>query len=117
MASYELVVEQGKVREFAAAALAEDAFGDVVPPTFLWVANHFWAPRGTARGSDVGLDMSRVLHAEEEFVFHGEPPRAGQVLTVTTDVGQPFEKSGARGGRLRFVVLTNQFRDTGGKLV
>ncbi|GGM89187.1 MaoC family dehydratase N-terminal domain-containing protein [Dactylosporangium sucinum] len=63
------------------------------------------------------FDLQRVLHAGEEFIFHGAPPKAGQTLTVTPRLGERYEKQGNRGGVLRFAVLINEFRDAAGVLV
>jgi hypothetical protein len=58
-----------------------------------------------------------VLHAEEEFVFHGPPPTPGRALKVSTRLGSPYEKEGSRGGRLRFVEIVAEYRDADGTLV
>jgi hypothetical protein len=66
---------------------------------------------------DVGFDLRRVLHGEEEYVFHGRVPRAGETLTVTTRMGDRYEKEGKRGGTMRFATVVNEFRDEAGELV
>ena len=119
--SYELPVERGKVREFALATQATDpaywSADPVIPPTFLTTARLVWEPPEEHPTSGLGFDPARILHGEEEFVFHGDLPRAGQTLTVTTRVDGTWEKEGRRGGRLRFARLVNEYRDAGGELV
>src|SRR4051812_1470275 len=78
-------VERGKVREFARAVRAEhsDYAGDepVVPPTFLTSMMH-WEPdvAGANPWHALQVDQQRGLHAEQEYVFFGPPPRAGTRL-------------------------------------
>jgi hydroxyacyl-ACP dehydratase HTD2-like protein with hotdog domain len=129
--SYRVPVEAGKIREFAMATRSSQPVyvGDdaIVTPTFLMTAKLFWASNDDGLDADaeaeaddgagLGLDLQRVLHAEEEFVFHGPPPRAGQTLTVTNRLGDRWEKEGSRGGRLRFVVMVTEFRNEAGVLV
>src|ERR1700677_1561230 len=99
---YEMVVERGKIAEFAAAMQSQnpaysgsDAF---VPPTFL-ISSSLWAPEGAA--IDVGFDRRRLLHGEQEFIFHGPPPRAGQVLKGRDQVVDRDRKTGKGGGMRR----------------
>jgi N-terminal half of MaoC dehydratase len=116
--SYEVVVERGKIREFAAAMQSDDAAYQgpdaVVPPTFLTTAAQ-WAP-AEARVAH-GFERARLLHGEQEFVFHGPPPRAGQVLLAREHVADRYEKEGKRGGTMRFAVIVTEFRDAEGALV
>jgi hypothetical protein len=120
---FELVIERGKVREFARAVRAshpsyvkdEDA---VVPPTFL-TTMFFWESE-VEEGNPwhrVKLDQTRGMHAEQEYVFHGPPPRAGTRLTCQSRIAEVYEKEGRRGGKLGFAVMVTEFRDETGKLV
>jgi len=128
----EWVVERGKIGEFANAVmntseayLAEDP---VAPPTFpqsiaLWRAR---APRpapdgggggGGGRGAGGGgLDMSRVLHGEQEFEYV-RPLRAGDVLTAESHQKDRYEKEGKRGGTMTFIVSETIFKDQTGEIV
>jgi hypothetical protein len=115
---FEVVVERGKIREFAAAMQSDlpayqgpDA---VVPPTFLASAVQ-WAPEGARIGH--GFDRRRLLHGEQEYRFFGPPPRAGQVLHALDRVEDRYEKPGKRGGSMKFVVIVTEFRDDEGTLV
>jgi hypothetical protein len=115
---YEMVVERGKIAEFAAAMQSQNPAyagpGAVVPPTFL-ISSALWAPEGAA--VDVGFDRRRLLHGEQEFVFHGPPPRAGQVLKVSDQIVDRYEKPGKRGGMMRFAVVVTEYRSEDGALV
>ena len=115
---YEMVVERGKIAEFAAAMQSQNPAyagpGAIVPPTFL-LTSSLWAPEGAA--VDVGFDRSRLLHGEQEFIFHGPPPRAGQVLKVSDQIVDRYEKPGKRGGMMRFAVVVTEYRSEDGTLV
>jgi hypothetical protein len=117
---FELVVERGKIREFARATRAEDpSYHDapepVMPPTFLATAAH-WSRNELALLDDVG-DPRRRLHGEQAFEFHGPPPRAGMRLQGVPRIEAAYERDGRRGGRLRFYVLATDFTDASGRLV
>jgi hypothetical protein len=116
--TFEVHVERGKIREFAAAMQSADpayAGADaIIPPTFLTTAAQ-WAPPGAR--ADHGFERARLLHGEQEFVFHGPLPRAGQVLDASEHVADRYEKEGKRGGTMRFAVIVTEFRDTDGTLV
>ena len=119
--SYEFPVEQGKIREFARATKSRNAAyvgaDAVVPPTFLTHARLVWEPKDQSPMAQLDFELARILHGEEEYVFHGPPPRAGQTLTVTTRLGEQWEKEGKRGGVMRFAQLVNEFRDDSGTLI
>ncbi len=87
-----------------------------IEPTFLTSVS-FWTPPGRSVFSKVKMDLKRLLHGGQEYVFHGPPPRAGQELTVQTRVAEVYEKEGKRGGTMTFVVTVAEFRDDAGKLV
>ncbi len=105
-------IEAGKIREFARAVHSSDE-GPVIPPTFLTTAI-FWETSDPWKA--VAMDQSRGLHAEQEFVFHGPPPRAGQRLVGTSRVTEVYQKRG-RTGTLTFAVMVTEFRDGSGTLV
>jgi hypothetical protein len=117
----QIPIERGKIREFARSTMSEnpdyvDSREPVAPPTFLTTLN-FWM-RGTESPlAQVGLDLRRLLHGGQEYVFHGPPPRAGTELTAQTRVDQIYEKEGKRGGTMTFVETVTEFRDASGTLV
>jgi hypothetical protein len=119
--SYEMPLEVGKVREFARATQSRNpAYSGpdaVIPATFLTHARLAWEPRDQGQIEKLGFDMRRILHGEEEYVFHGPPPAVGQTLTVETRTESRWEKEGKRGGTMRFARIVNEFRDAAGTLV
>ena len=118
---YTVEVERGKIREFARATKARDGsyFDDpqpTAPPTFLSSAA-FWATPESMALDASQVNWARILHGEQEYVFHGPPPRAGQTLTAQQRVEDRYEKQGRRGGTMRFFVIVTEFRTPDGELV
>lgn len=115
---FEVLVERGKIREFAAAMQSDNpayqGAGAIVPPTFLTTATT-WAPPGSR--VVVGFDRRRLLHGEQEYVFHGPPPRAGDVLIAQERLVDRFAKPGKRGGEMHFAVVVTEFRSPAGDVV
>lgn len=113
-------IERGKVREFARAVhahVAPDASLDdaaVIPPTFLTTMNFHESAEEIA--AELGFELSRMLHGEQEYSFTGEPPIAGSQLRATSQIVERYEKDSRR-GRLRFAVRQTEFVDAGGTLV
>ncbi len=118
-----LDVERGKVREFARAVRSDDPAylaGEhpVIPPTFL-TTSFFWEEHveGANPWHQVKMDQKRGMHAEQEYVFHGPPPRAGTRLHCRSRIESIYEKEGRRGGTMTFAVMVTEFRDDAGRLV
>jgi hypothetical protein len=117
--AYEMRVEFGKANEFARAVQWTPEPPDpasICHPTFLTTARLLWEPLAERADMSLGFDLSRTLHGEEEFVFHGRPPRIGETLRVSSYVGERWEVCGRRGGRMRFARVVSEFRDLDGKL-
>lgn len=120
---YEVVIERGKVREFARAMDAPlEAFmaGNVIPATFLVSAPYTWGytlerPRGTFFG-EIEHDLSVPLHAEESFIFHGKPPSAGERLTARACLESVDRKTGRSGGEMTFLVMLTEYFGADGAL-
>jgi N-terminal half of MaoC dehydratase len=119
---FEMVVELGKVREFARAtgathpAYFEDEHPPI-PPTFLMAAA-LWQPDDVPRPYvALGMDLRRVLHGEQEFRFHGPLPRAGDRLTVEIRIESVEEKEGRRGGTMRLAHIVSEFTNEAGEVV
>jgi hypothetical protein len=122
-APFTMVIELGKIREFARAVRASDRADDgapgdrvLTPATFLMAAAWWQRPQNNPLHG-IGLDLRRILHGGQEFNFHGEPPRAGDVLTGQTRVEKVFTKAGSRGGTMTFLVQRTDFVDDHGRLV
>jgi len=120
---FEMEIEKGKVREFARAVRARHpSYGKdeqpVIPPTFL-TTSFFWEAwvDGANPWAFVQMDQRRGMHAEQEYVFHGPPPRAGTKLVCRSRVTEMYEKKGRRGGVLTFAVMVTELRDETGRLV
>ena len=120
---YEVDIERGKIREFAramAAPLPEFTEGrtPIVPATFMVSLPYTWGytlerPRGTVF-ADVEHDLTVSLHAEESFIFHGPPPRAGDRLTARASLESVKQKQGASGGTLTFLTVLTEYRGADG---
>ncbi|MGP3533993.1 FAS1-like dehydratase domain-containing protein [Microbacterium sp. RD1] len=114
-------LEEGKIREFARAVQAD--VGDLItsegavriPATFLTTLLFHEDPATVVAA--MGMDATRVLHAEQEYEFHGPPPVAGTTLFATSRVANSYEKQGSRGGLLRFAIRETEFHDSEGRLV
>jgi hypothetical protein len=119
---FEMTIERGKIREFArATGSRHPAYFDeedaVIPPTFL-TTSAFWSPPDED-GFMAALDINphRALHGEQEYVFTGVPPRAGARLHAQTVVEEIYDKEGARGGVMTFVIMRTDFTDDEGLVV
>lgn len=115
-----MAIERGKIREFAAATGSRDPAylldpAPVIPATFLTTAI-FWQDGDADPWRAVRMDPTRGLHAEQEFIFHGPPPRAGDQLRCQARIDDVYDKQG-RSGTLTFVVQVTEFRDPSGRLV
>jgi N-terminal half of MaoC dehydratase len=119
---FRMVVEEGKVREFARAVKSSNAAYLVdgppatSPATFL-ASSVFWQRPENAPWGDTRLNWERILHGEQEFVFPGPPPAAGSELTAEARIDRVFEKEGKRGGTMTFVEVVTEYRDGSGALV
>ena len=121
-APFELDVERGKIGEFARAVHAEHEAhwtGDapVIPATFL-ATQFFWEDRveGANPWALVAMSQERGMHAEQEYVFHGPPPRAGERLFAKSRIDEIWEKPSRSAGMLTFVRMVTEFRDDSGAL-
>lgn len=120
-AEFRMDIERGKIREFAMATGARraaylDDEHPVVPPTFL-TTTFFWQDGADNPWSSAELDQRRGLHAEQEYTFHGPPPKAGDRLTGRSRISDIYTKQGRRGGEMTFVVMITEFRNDAGDLV
>ena len=120
---FEVAIERGKIREFARAtrsthAAYMDGERPVAPPTFL-TTQFFWEDgvEGANPWHLVKLDPQRGMHAEQEDVYFGPPPRAGAKLVARSRIESVYDKDGRRGGKLTFAVMVTEFRDASGTLV
>lgn len=117
--AYDMPIERGKIREFAAATGATNpayqGSNPPVPPTFLATSMH-WEPQDPTLATTLGLDLSRVLQGGQEYVFIGAPPRAGDVLHAETSVESVTEKQSGRGGAMTVIVVLTRFNRPDGRV-
>lgn len=120
--AFDMTVERGKVREFALAT--QSAHPEYlqepeppVPPTFLTTASFWQPPEASRLWRELDIDGRRLLHGEQEYVFFGQPPRAGTELRARTRVEEIYEKEGKRGGTMTFVITVTDFHNVAGELV
>jgi hypothetical protein len=120
-APFTMVVERGKIREFARATKSSnpeylEGEHPLSPATFLATAA-FWQDKSNSAFGDAPRGFERLLHGEQEFVFFGEPPRAGTTLTGVNRIERVYEKAGRRGGAMHFTEMVTEFRDESGRVV
>ena len=124
---YTVTVERGRIKDFARAigdlnphylddrVGAASAWGDVIaPPTFPITFRDESADTGTLL-KDLGVDISRILHGEQEFELH-RPITPGETFLCRPKITDIYEKSG-RSGPMAFVVRETYVTDKTNELV
>ena len=120
MGGTKMIVELGKVREFAKAILDDDpAYGTdtpPIPPTYTMVMAHWPAPSGGqgAALASLGLDLLRILHAGQEYEYLA-PIAVGDTLTTRSRISDLSEKEGRKGGTLTFITSETTFSNQRGE--
>ena len=120
-AKFEMEVERGNIREFARATFSNHpaylaSAQPVIPPTFL-TTQVLWHDDSSEPWTMAELDISSGLHAEEEYIFHGPLPRAGDKLVFQTTIEDMYGKPGGRGGDMTFVVAVTRYWNQEGTLI
>ena len=121
----DVAVERGRLAFFATAIGETDpVYSDLaaaraaghpdlpVPPTFLFGLELAGADP-FALFTELGIDLRRVLHGEQSFVYHSTA-HAGETLTVTPRIADVYSK---KGGALDFIVKQTAVGRTDGTLV
>jgi acyl dehydratase len=124
---YTVTVERGRIKDFARAigdtnplylddrVGAASPWGDVIaPPTFAITFRDENADTTTFL-RDLGVDISRILHGEQEFELH-RPIVAGETFLCRPKVVDVYEKSG-KSGAMAFVVRETYVTDRRNELV
>lgn len=124
---YAVTVERGKIKEFARAIGDLNPFylddrvgrasewGDIIaPPTFPITFRDETGDTG-ALLRDLGVDISRVLHGEQEFALLA-PIRPGETYLCRSKVLDIYEKTG-RSGPMAFVVRETAVTDRSNEVV
>ena len=104
-APFTVTVERGKIKEFARAIgdlspfYLDDAvgraseWGDIIaPPTFAITFRDENADTGVML-RDLGVDIGRILHGEQEFEQH-KPIRPGETYLCRSRISDIYEKAG-----------------------
>lgn len=111
---FRMVVEEGKVHEFARATRSRSAEHlrprDPVSPVTFLASSALWMGEENSAWQGVTRDFANILHGEQEFSFHGPPPAAGTELIGLQSIDRTYEKTGARGGAMTFTEVVTRFR-------
>lgn len=124
---FTVTVERSKIKEFAHAigdlnplylddaVGAASAWGDIIaPPTFAITFRHDGSD-ANALLRDLRVDISRMLHGEQEFeLFRAMTP--GQTYLCRTRILDIYEKTG-RSGPMAFVVRETTITDRSHEIV
>ena len=121
-----VTVERGKIKEFARAigddnpAYLDDRvgqaseWGDVIaPPTFMTTFRD--GADNAAFLRELGTDISRLLHGEQEFELR-RPIQPGQTYVCRTRILDIYEKTG-KSGPMAFVVRETAITDRHDEIV
>jgi acyl dehydratase len=124
---YAVTVERGKIKEFARAigdsnplylddrVGAASEWGDIIaPPTFPITFRDEGADTN-ALLRELGTDISRVLHGEQEFEIH-RPLQPGRTYLCRARVSNIYEKTG-KTGPMAFVVRETTVTDSDNEIV
>jgi len=126
-APYTVTVERGRIKDFARAigdlnpfylddrVGAASEFGDVIAPPTFPITFRDEGFDTSALLKELGTDVSRILHGEQEFELH-RPIRAGETLLCRPKLTDIYEKSG-KSGAMAFVVRETSVTDTKNELV
>ena len=121
---YAVTVERGRIKDFARAIGDLNPFylddevgraspwGDVIaPPTF----PISFRDDAIDLLRDIGTDVSRLLHGEQEFEIF-QPLRPGQTYLCRSKIVDQYEKTG-KSGAMGFVVRETTITDTDNEVV
>ena len=101
-----VTVEAGRLAFFAKAAGYRSL---PVPATYLF-SLELERPDQFGWFAEVGLDLKKILHGEQSFVYH-QVPVAGDTLTFASQITDIYEK---KNGALEFVVRQTTVTDAKG---
>lgn len=109
--AFSVTVTPERVSSFARAIGQADGGNGLAPPTFMK------AVEGEDNSSRrilqaLGVELSRVLHAEQQFDYHA-PIRGGDVLEVVRKVTDLYDK---KNGAMDFIVIESSITRADGVL-
>src|SRR5512136_17110 len=96
--------EQNPVYRSEQAARAEGYSARPVPPTYLFCLELMDAERPFEFLTELNIDLARVLHGEQRFVYHA-PVVVGDTLTFKSRVTGVADK---KGGAMTMVVVETE---------
>ncbi|HEV8584938.1 MAG TPA: MaoC family dehydratase N-terminal domain-containing protein [Methylomirabilota bacterium] len=124
---FTVTVERGKIKEFAKAigdlnpfylddrVGAASEWGDIIaPPTFA-ISFRDESADTQALLRELGVDISRLLHGEQEFEIH-RPLQPGHTYLCRAKVTDIYEKAG-KSGPMAFVVRETAITDAANEIV
>jgi acyl dehydratase len=123
---YTVTVERGRIKDFARAigdlnpfylddrVGAASEHGDVIAPPTFPITFRDENLDTNALLKELGTDVSRILHGEQEFELH-RPIRAGETLLCRPRLSDIYEKSG-KSGPMAFIVRETSVTDTKNEL-
>lgn len=124
---YPVTVERGRIKDFARAIGDLNPFylddrvgqaspwGDVIAPPTFPTSFRDESADSAAVLRDLGVDISRVLHGEQEFELV-RPMKPGETFLCRTRVVDIYEKSG-RSGPMAFIVRETAITDRANEVV
>ena len=124
---YTVTIERGRIKDFARAigdtnpfyvddrVGAASEFGDVIAPPTFPITFRDEGFDTNAFLQELGTDISRILHGEQEFELH-RPIRPGETFVCRPRVADIYEKSG-KSGAMAFVVRETAVTDRDNELV
>jgi acyl dehydratase len=124
---YVVTVERGRIKDFARAigdlnpAYLDDAvgqaspWGDVIAPPTFPITFRDESSATTALLRELGTDISRLLHGEQEFELH-RPLTPGERLVCRPRIVDVYEKTG-KSGPMGFVVRETTITDRANEIV
>lgn len=119
--TYQVNIEKGHIRRFCQAigdtnplfldeqAAGKSAYEGIIAPLTFPVALS-----DEAVAFPLELDVRRMLHGEQEFIYH-KPLRPGESYTAQMKVADVYEREG-KSGKMQFIVLDTEFRDENNEL-
>ena len=123
---FPVTVERGRIKDFAQAlgdlnpfyindaVGAASTWGDVIAPPTFSISFRDEAADSGALLRDLGVDISRLLHGEQEFEIHRQLV-PGETYLCRTKVLDVYEKTG-RSGPMAFVVRETAVTDRTGEI-
>ena len=112
---YAVTVERVKIKEFARAIGAASEWGDLIaPPTFAVTFQDETADTG-ALLRDLGTDISRILHGEQEFELF-RPLQPGETYLCRARIVDIYQKT-VRSGPMAFVIRETAIADRANEIV